>query len=402
MSDSIRLVIVDDVKEARDNIRALLELGSRIEVVGEAENGNDALLKAKELFPDIMLMDINMPVKDGVEATKEISIEFPEIAIIITSVQDEPEYMRRAMSAGAREYIVKPFSCDDLVETVVRTYDLELKRRRKMIEPKPEEKINARIISVFSSKGGTGKTTIATNLAISLAKQTKKGVALLDLDMLFGNVAVLMNVSVKTNIAELVKVINSLDEELLDEYMVTHISSVRVLTAPVKPEYAEYITDQHIKKILNLLSRKYHYIVIDTASNFSETTLAALDASDRILFISTTELPCIQNTITGLGVMETLKYPDSKVDIVLNRASEQFGVKYTDFEGTIKHKIWAYIPEDNLTVIKSANKGLPFVMTRTKSQVTVSLNEIGSRLIAGEKQITEHKPFFKRVLGIRK
>ncbi len=399
MEDKIKVVIADDIRETRQNIRALLSFDERIEVIGEAENGEDAIFLAREAHPDIILMDVNMPVKNGIKATEEISLESPETSVIVISVQSEQEYMRKAMAAGARDYIAKPFSDEDLINTIIRTYNMEERRRQKTTEIKADEVIDSKVITVFSTKGGVGKTTIASNLAVTIARQTKKRVALLDLDLFFGNVAIHLNVSSKANISELVKVIGSLDVDLVEDFLVSHFSGVRVLAAPNKPEYAEYITPQHIEKILAVLRKKYHYIIIDTAQSFGENTLAVLDASEKILFVSTMDLPAIKNINTGLELMKTLKYPDSKIHIVLNRVSEQFGVKYSDFENAVKHKIWAAIPEDNTTVINSVNKGLPFVMTRSVTQVSKKVYEMGTKLTASQNQALNEKRFLQRILG---
>ncbi|MBZ4645092.1 MAG: pilus assembly protein CpaE [Petroclostridium sp.] len=399
MNERIKVIIADDVRETRENIKTLLSFDERIEVVGEAENGEDAVFLVREVRPDIILMDINMPVKDGIKATEEISLEVPETTIVIMSVQIEQEYLRKAMTAGARDYITKPFTGEELVNTIVKTYNLETKRKQKSAVPRDKGEINSKIISIFSTKGGVGKTTIATNLAVTIARQTKKRVALLDFDLLFGDVAIHLNVSIKTTITELIKEINILDEELMEEYLVTHFSGVRVLPAPVKPEYAEYVTAQHIEKIIKVLKASYHYIIIDTAQNFNETTLTALDASDAVLFISTMDLPTIKNVKSGLEVMDSLHYSDSKVKIVLNKASEQFGITYKDFEDTVKNKIWISIPEDNQTVINSVNKGFPFVLTRAETKVAKSIYEIGYHLTNEKKHISQQKSFFQKILG---
>jgi pilus assembly protein CpaE len=159
----------------------------------------------------------------------------------------------------------------------------------------------------------------------------------------------------------------------MEDYMVTHFSGVKVLPAPIKPEYAEYITSAHVEKIINTLKSYYHYIIIDTSASFHETVLASLDMSDRILFVSTLDLPTIKNIKAGLDVMETLRYPKEKINIILNKASEQFGIKYKDFENTLKYPIWSYVPEDSQTVITSANKDFPFVMTRTETKVAKAI-----------------------------
>jgi pilus assembly protein CpaE len=397
--EKIKLVVVDDSIETRNNIKTLLSFEKRIEVIGEAENGEEAIFVAKEARPDIVLMDINMPVIDGIRATEEITLNVPEATVIIMSVQGEMEYVRKAMAAGAREFLSKPFNGDELASIIVRTHDLESRRREKGGAPRQSEDVKSKVITVFSTKGGVGKTTIASNLAVSLARNTKKRVALVDMDLQFGDVAIMLNVSVKNTISDLIKEFGQLDNNLMEDYLVTHFSGVKVLPAPIKPEYAEYITGNHIEKIINTLRESYHYILIDTSANFHETVLTSLDMSDKILLVSTLDLPTIKNIKAGLDVMETLHYPDEKIKIVLNKASEQYGIKYKDFENTLHHPIWSYIPEDSQTVVTSANKGFPFVMTRTETKVAKAVMDISRELADEIDDGARSKPSFRKLFG---
>ncbi len=387
--DKIKIVIVDDSEETRSNIKRILSFEKRLEVIGEAENGEEAVFITKEARPDIVLMDINMPVMDGIRATEEITLSVPEATVIIMSVQGEPEYLKKALTAGAREFITKPFSSDEIVKSIIKTYEIEAKRKEHTLVPKTKEEVKSRVITVFSTKGGVGKTTIASNLAVSIARSTKKKVALIDLDLQFGDVAIMLNVTAKNTISDLIKEINTLDEDSIDDYLVTHFSGVRVLPAPLKPEYAEYITSSHIEKIIKLLKENYHYVIIDTSASFHETVLSSLDMSDKILLVSTLDLPTIKNIKSGLDIMESLRYPKEKINIVLNKASEQFGIKYKDFENTLKHPIWNFVPEDSQTVITSANKGFPFVMTRTETKVAKAILGIATELVKEKEILTE-------------
>ncbi len=397
--EKIKLVIVDDSSDTRNNIKQLLSFEKRIEVIGEAQNGEEAIFIVKEARPDIVLMDINMPVMDGIRATEEITLSVPESTVIIMSVQGETEYVRKAMSAGARDFLCKPFNGDELSRTIMNTFEMESKRREKVVVPKIHEDVKSRVITVFSTKGGVGKTTIASNLAVCIARTTKKRVALLDLDLQFGDIAIMLNVSVKNTISDLIKEFGQLGKELMEEYLVTHFTGVKVLPAPIKPEYAEYITANHVEKIINTLRETYHYIIIDTSANFHETVLTSLDMSDRILLISTLDLPTIKNVKAGIDVMEALHYPAEKISIVLNKASELYGIKYKDFENTLRHPIWSYVPEDNQTVITSANKGFPFVMTRTETKVAKAIMDISNEIIHEMDGALKNKPLIRKLFG---
>jgi pilus assembly protein CpaE len=390
--EKIRVMIVDDSNETRSNVRKLLSFEKRIEIAGEAGNGEEAVFIAREVRPDVILMDINMPVMDGIRATEEITMSVPESTVVIMSVQGEQEYIKKAMAAGARDYLNKPFTGDELSHAILKAWEMEARRRERTGGPKSPEEVKSKIITVFSTKGGVGKTTIASNLAVGIARSTKKKVALIDLDLQFGDIAIMLNVSVKSTISDMIREINQLDRDLADEYMAMHFSGVKVLPAPVKPEYAEYITASHIEKIINVLKESYHYIIIDTSASFNETVLASLDVSDRILFVSTLDLPTIKNVKSGLDIMESLHYPKGKVSIILNRASEQFGIRYRDFENTLKHPIWAYIPEDSQTVVTSANKGFPFVMTRAETRVAKAVIAMCGELADEKNSLSKDRP----------
>lgn len=388
----ITVLIVDDKKETRQNIKTILEFDERIEVAGQAKNGQQAIKAAKELSPHVILMDVNMPVLDGLKATEEICLTNPNTSIIIMSVQGEQEYLKKAMAAGAREYIIKPFSSHDLIDTIVRVFEMEEKRKSiQQLQNSPKEKEEpSRVITVFSTKGGVGSTTIAVNLAISIANNTKKSVALVDLDLEFGDVAFMLNIAPKKTLFNLMEEIHSLNSELIEDYLITHFSGVRILCAPARPEQAEYITAKNIEKIIKLLKRNYCYIVLDTNHSFTDISLTALDLSDDILLVSTVELPTIKNIKIGLDVMQTLNYPKDKIKLILNRASEQYGVKYRDIEEALELEIFSYIPEDTSTIIPYANKGFPFILARSEKKVSKSIDEAVG-LLLGRKQKSDAK-----------
>lgn len=374
----IKVVIIDDSIDTVKHIKTLLELCEKtIQVAGTAYGGKDGVKLCQKLKPDIVLVDVNMPDMDGLTATNLITGSLPDIGVIIMSVQSENEYLKKAMFAGAREYLVKPFSSDDLVSSITKTYEVQNKRKHNI--RLVDQVIQTKFITVFSTKGGVGKTTIATNMAVALARNTKKRVCLVDLDLQFGDVAVMMNLIVKNTIYDLVKDINNLDSDLINDYLTTHFSGVHVLPAPIKPEYAEFIDSKHVERILNLLNGSFHYVIIDLPAAFQDVVFTALDNSEKILVVSTLDLPTIKNIKVGLNIMENLKYKD-KVNIIVNKANEQYGVNYSEFEETVGYPIWENVPEDSNTVVTSANKGIPFVMSRVDTKVARSVIRIADKL----------------------
>lgn len=393
----ITVLIADDIANTREDIKRLLYFEDDLEVIGEAGDGEEAVAMAQELQPDIILMDINMPRLDGIGATEAISMEAPQCAIIIISIQGEQEYLRKAMTAGAREFLVKPFSASELAETIRRVYENHQKRSIYFQLPAKEKETNSpgksqgRIITFFSTKGGTGKTTLATNLAVCLSQETKKKVVLVDLDLTAGDAAVLLNISIKGTIVDLVQEQEAMDFSLIDSFCVPHLSGTKLLPAPTSPEQAELVQPEHVEEMLRVLKDNYDYIVIDTAPVYSEINLGVLESSDQVVLVLTQELPSLKQTTTALKILDTLNYAP-RVRVVLNQYSSEAGIKTSDLEKSINGNLSAIIPDDRKTVRNAINKGLPFVMSQTGSRVALSVREMVATLnLAGPKERTEEE-----------
>lgn len=387
MERKIRVIIADDSEQTRENIRAIFSYEESIDIIGEAQNGLEAVELARELRPDIILMDINMPEMDGIKAAKTITESGLDGSIIMMSIQEEREYIKKAMSAGARDYVVKPFKVNELLDTIKRIFQVDQAKKKKIANPITASKIQSKVISVFSTKGGVGKTTIATNLAVAIATTTQKKVALLDFDLQFGDVAISLNLYVKNTITELIKDMSNVEHEndMIEEYMLAHYSGVRVLAAPIKPENAEYVNAEHIKKIIDILKGRFEYIIIDTAQGFDDTVITALDESNTILYISTLDLPSIKNTKNGLEVMKTLNYSNEKVRVVVNKSNESFGIKHLDFKAALNVELFAIIPDDLASVAISVNNGHPLVSHRRSSTVSKRIFKLAQTIVQVEK-----------------
>jgi pilus assembly protein CpaE len=177
MSDRIKVLIVDDIPETRDHLSKLLGFESDVEVVGAAAGGPEAIEMANALRPDVVLMDINMPGMDGITATEKLAADVPTAAVIMMSVQGEADYLRRSMLAGAREFLVKPFSSDELNASIRQVWSREkdkLSRYAPVVTgndaPARDSGDVASVTAVFSPKGGVGRTTISVNLAVAAAQ----------------------------------------------------------------------------------------------------------------------------------------------------------------------------------------------------------------------------------------
>lgn len=372
----IGVLIVDDISDTRENLSKLLMFERDIEVIGTAGSGPEAIDVARKLHPDVVLMDINMPEMDGIKAAELMSTELTGIGIIMMSVQGEQDYLRRAMLAGAREFLVKPFSGDDLVRSIRHVYRLESSKRSMQQSLAPmqgaassngknssEESTQGRIIAVVSPKGGVGRTTLAANLAVALRLSTQKKVALVDSSLYFGDLGVMLNLLSNKTIVDAVEHIDDLDVDLLNDLMVTHSTGVKVLLAPPQPEMAELITAEHIRRILLELSAHYDYVIVDTWPSFADTVLTAMDLADDILLVMTLEMTAIKDVKLYLEVVEKLNYPAEKVKLVLNRSGSAGGIKLEAVEETLRQKVLVGLSNDGVAMLMAINQGVPLVVS---------------------------------------
>lgn len=376
---AIRVLVVDDVEETRNNIRRILSFDKDIAVIGEGGDGLEALQKVKSLEPDIVLMDVNMPKMNGIAATEKISAEHPGTAVIFLSVQGEPEYLRKAMMAGARDFMVKPFSGDELIETIKRVHHMESLRAIPAGARKPVKTHKPQVVTIFGTKGGVGKTTIAVNTAIQLA-QAKKKVAMVDLDLQFGDISIFLNLSPKRTIAELSQEGNEPDIDLIESYMIPHLSGIKILPAPGRPEYAELITAQQIENILSVLKGHYDYVIIDTPPTFNDTNLTALDLSSQIFLVLSLDLATIKNVKLSLELMQTLHHI-GKTKLLLNRASEDMGIKVNNAEETLDFLIAAQLPSDGKICVSALNKGIPFVLSEPGARISQAIRMVSELIM---------------------
>ena len=395
---AITVLIADDIEETRASISRLLSLDADIKVISQAVDGRDAVSKTADLKPDIVLMDINMPVMDGIAATEEINFRSLDSSVIIMSVQEENEYLKKAMLAGARDYIVKPFSNDELVDTIKRVYNLDKEKRSSSV--KKAFSTEPQIISFFGTKGGVGKTTLAVNTAIALRQSTKAHVVLVDLDLQFGDVAAAMNIKPRQSIADLVQESSEIDRELLESYLLVHKpTGVKVLCAPLKPEHAEIVSQSDVEHILNMLRENYQYVIVDTACYFSEPVLSALEMSNTIFMISALDVLTVKNTKLALHIMETLNMHGS-INIILNSADETMGMKSEDLEHALGYKVRSSVPNNEKVAISAVNKGVPFILTHPNSNIGEGVTKLADSLVQGIKEPVKTKKKHRGLAGL--
>ena len=418
----IHVLIVDDIAETRDNLEKLLFFEKDIQVVAKASTGREAVAMAKQHQPDVVLMDINMPDMDGIAATEAILSQVPTVQVIMMSVQGEQDYLRRSMLAGAREFLTKPISAEELYHAIRHVYRLQTTQRR-YVSTSPIEAASGgeaggnaqgQIIAVFSPKGGVGTSVISANLAVALRQMTSKQVVLVDGNLIFGDLGVIMNLVSSKTISDLSNRITELDRDLINDVLATHTSQVKVLLAPPNPQTGELVTSDHLRAILEQLRKEFDYIVVDTQSSFQDRALAVLDMADRIVTLMTLEMPCIKNIKLFLEVAELLEYKAEKILLVLNKADGRLGIRIENVEENIQHKVALQIGNAAHEMALSINQGVPLVIEKRSHQTAKDIFALaalisnargGVAVKSGDKpptpQAPENRGLFGRLLTKR-
>ena len=377
--EKIRVLIVDDVAETRENVRKLLQFESDIEVVAAARTGREAIQLTQESNPDVVLMDINMPDMDGIAATEAIRQKMPFVQVVILSVQSDQNYMRRAMLAGARDFLTKPPMPDELVAAIRRSGKMAREERSKTNQvfvtasnggiqtTTARVDIQGKIIMFYSPKGGTGCTTLAVNLAVALCND-ETHVVLVDANLQFGDVAIFLNEQGKNTILDLAPRVDELDPEIVENIMIKHAQSgVQILASPARPEYGEKVSPDQFTKVLRYLRQMYAYIIVDTSSYLNDITLSVLDVADAVVLVTTQDIPSIKNDRLFLDLLVTLNIPLEKVAFVMNKYDKRIAITPEKIGENLKQEVLAIIPLDERTVIPAVNRGVPFMLDN-KSQ----------------------------------
>ena len=407
----IKVLVVDDIAETRDHLGKLLSFEREIDVAGMAASGEEAVRMAMELRPDIILMDINMPGLDGIAASELITQRVPSSPIIMMSVHGETDDLKRAMLAGAREFLVKPFSSDELSTSIRRVHEKELARQAQL-QTVPASSSGGeggatgnvedhQLIAVFSPKGGAGRTTIAANLAIGLMKETGGRVCLVDANLQFGDIGVLLNLNPKNRSMLDAVEGGEPDPDIIESVVINHSTGVRVLLAPPAPEGADLVTPAYLRKMLEHLKTTHDYVVVDLPSGLTDHSLGVMDAADQIVVVAALEITTIKNVRLFLEVADQLEYDRSKIRLVINRADTAQGIRIGDVEASIRRPIDGTVVSDGRLAVLAVNRGVPFVVSNPEGALSRDLLKL-ARTLAGEGSSATEKQNAKRGLFARR
>jgi pilus assembly protein CpaE len=376
-----------------DNLKKLLSFESDMEVVGTALTAEAAIDAVRRLLPD---MAANRPGQDGIKATQVITAEPPHTPVILMSVQSDRDYVRRATQAGAKEFLVKPFSGDELAGALRRVNQLEKLKRAPLVPVVAAPAASAgepaagdgsgraktgQVVLVFSGKGGSGKSLLALNLAAAMAHDLKGSTALVDFDLQFGDLGVMLGLDASRNIYQVVEAFPNVDIEFIQALMPEAPGGLRVLLGPPSPEFADLVTAEHTRTVLQILSSAYDHIVVDTSSHLGEVTLEAIERAGQIVVVADLSLPAVKEARLALRVFQRLGINSERIKLVLNRADVSAGITAAQVESSLEIKVAAKLPTDLKTVQKAVQRADAFVTLFPTAEISQRVRELAVSLV---------------------
>ena len=365
---SIRLLVAEDVPQVSQHIRNLLSVQAQVRLLEVLSDGSKVVESAQQLRPDVVLVDLLLQGKmKGPQLIEKIRDSGLEIPVVVLTVPQHP--LARDPNRGIDAVLTLPFSGFELVNTLVHVLrDREARTAGA-----------CRVVSVFSPKGGVGKTTLAFNLAVALG-QLGASTALIDGSIQYGDLRALLKVpSDVPSILDLPT--DRVQESDLREVMWRDPAGIDILLAPPRVEMAEMVTPRDVEKTVSLLRRLYEAVVIDTPSVLSEITLSFLDASDVILSVVTYDSTTIHNTIAVTEAFASIGYTPDKVRYLVNRSDSSGGISRDELVRALGRKPEFEVVSDGRLVVQANNEGMPFVVTSPDAAVSRDVRRVATTLL---------------------
>jgi pilus assembly protein CpaE len=383
----IRIVMAGSDPQERARLRQQLTemqvggLPLAMEVVGQARDGQEAVHMTLVQKPDLVLLESDLPVLDGYEAAQLITLASPGTLVGLIGGAETPADLRRALRAGVREFIPRPFRPETLGAALQSLLSIEERRHSAEFVNMTDPARIPMTICVTGAKGGVGKTTITSNLACALAQENPGNVVLVDLYTQFGDVATMLNLSPRRTVADMVPLAEELDPQLVADHLEAHNSGLRVLIGSVDPKPLDFFSTRFLEELMGVLKRSYRFIIVDVPPILHPGTLYMIGHSQAVVLVANLfDLTTASDTKKLLDAVKGKQVPEERLRVVLNRVSKENQLQIKDIERAFSHPIAATIPNDGKLVPTSINRGVPFVITHPDSAIAMSIKEFMGNL----------------------
>lgn len=387
-----RVLIAAKERGIRDQLRQLVLDNDRYEIAATAVDGQEAVQLAVMLRPDIALVKADLPILNGYEAAEMIGLAAPEIhSVLIGDGQPDTQILRKAMRSGLRAYLPSPVVASDLMDAMDGVMTVGERRSTPEFRVATDPARLPKVVVVTGGKGGIGKTTIASSLAMCLAQRHPGKVVLFDLHTQFGDVATMLNINPTKSLAELVQINEDIDLEMLEGYMVEHETGVKVLVSATGAQSIDAISVANAENTIHALKRAYTHIVIDLPPILHPTTLYVMSHCYQLLLLTTLfDMPTVRDSKGLYDIVVGDYVPKEKVSIVANRVSKYDRLSLADVERIFGRRVDVQVPNDS-RLVSAINQGVPFVKAYSRSPLVAAVEKIAEEIIRHEPVSKEEK-----------
>jgi pilus assembly protein CpaE len=371
-------------------LREALGRHSEVEMVGWSEGVTES---AATLTGGHLQVVLHGTRNSGLPEDELAAIrEHTQSHVILLASGEASALLEQALEADVSDVLLLPQMTENVVFSIRKASH---SGRRTVGGGGGHASRRGRIVTVFSPKGGTGKTVTATNLACTFAKYEGKNTLLLDLDLQFGDAAIMLGLEPEKTIYDLVVAPGELDSEKLAGYTTRHPSGLDILPAPLRPEDAELVTEAKLARLLEVARESYDVIVVDTSPFFHGPMLATLDRTDELLLVCGLDVPTLKNVRLSLQTLELLAFPQNRIRVVLNRANSKVGMKPGEVEGALEVKVRFELPSDGKVPL-AVNRGTPIVLADDKADFSRAMREMAKGLSPVETVKVQKRRLFSR------
>ena len=344
MAKSPGVFVIDNDPDARFHVQQLVPQAG-FSLSGAAGLGTVAIAQATELKPDVILCGLKEPVARVVHTIESIAHELPKTPIIVYSDSGDLETIRKAMLAGARNFLQAPLKPDDLRRSLTAALESEERRHLRaagsaLLGPR------GAVMTVFGAKGGVGKTTLSANLAVALAQQARQSTMLVDVDDSFGDAAAILALASEQSVVDSIRALSGDDGDGLKELITYHDSGLAVLPAPTNPLEWKDASAERLQGLLEQLARQFDIVLVDTGSNLGDITRAALETAAVILWVTTPEYTSIRDSLQALKVLASLGLDEDRIRVILNLTTSEVEVRPSSVEEALGRPLFWTIPYD--------------------------------------------------------
>jgi pilus assembly protein CpaE len=382
--ETVRVVYIGEPGATQQQIMTAFNTQAEFELVDVLSVRDRLAREIRAIEPHLLLVDHSLEGRPTLDLLDDLALQIPDLAIIAILPHDDAVLVQQVMLAGARAFLIQPFTQVNLITTLKRVKELETRRQQSKVIATSRSNGSAspiRSIAVFSPRGGTGVSTVASNLAIAMQIQTGRQVLLMEGKQFFGHLDVLLNIRSRNTIADLLPHASTMDEALVHDVVIPHVSGIHVLLGPGDLQISQGIRPDDLYNVFIGLQKIYPFIVIDAGSHLSENTVTLLDASDKILLVTNPDLAALHDASRFIQITKSLAYPADKTLIILNRDDLAGGIRTNDVEGALHNQLFAHIPDDSANALRSLNRGIPIIMKYGRSPMSKALVALGKSLM---------------------